>query len=63
MVKKEGIMKHSFVNFEDQVCLVTGAGSPTGIGFAAAKILGNLGGKIALTATTERVFDRVSYVL
>ncbi len=29
----------SFVNFKDQVCLITGAGSETGIGFNAAKIL------------------------
>ena len=33
-----------FVDFENRVCLVTGAGSPTGIGFSTAKILGGLGG-------------------
>ena len=43
----------SFVNFKDQVCLITGAGSETGIGFNAAKILGGLGGRIALVATTD----------
>lgn len=32
-------------SFENQVCLITGAGSPTGIGFATAKDLGLLGGK------------------
>ena len=32
-----------FVDFENRVCLVTGAGSPTGIGFNTAKILGGLG--------------------
>ena len=42
----------SFINFKDQVCLITGAGSETGIGFNAAKILGGLGGRIALVATT-----------
>ena len=48
----------SFVNFKDQVCLITGAGSETGIGFNAAKIFGSLGGKIALVATTDRIFKR-----
>lgn len=48
-----------FVNFHNQVCLITGAGSPTGIGFQTAKILGALGGKIALISTTDRIFSRV----
>ncbi len=47
-----------FVDFENQVCLVTGAGSPTGIGFNTAKILGGLGGKIAIVATTDRIYER-----
>ena len=48
----------NFVDFKDQVCLITGAGSPSGIGFATAKIMGRLGAKIALTATTDRIFER-----
>lgn len=51
-------MKNSFVNFEGQVCVVTGAGSPEGMGFASAKILGSLGGKVALIATTDRIHER-----
>ena len=47
-----------FCDFENRVCLVTGAGSPTGIGFNTAKILGGLGGKIAIVATTERIYER-----
>ena len=47
-----------FVDFENQVCLVTGAGSPTGIGFNTAKILGGLGGRIAIVATTDRINER-----
>ena len=47
-----------FVDFENRVCLVTGAGSSTGIGFNTAKILGGLGGKIAIVATTERIYER-----
>lgn len=51
-------MNEGFMNFKGQTCLITGAGSPTGIGFAAAKTLGRLGGKIALVSTTERIFRR-----
>jgi 3-oxoacyl-[acyl-carrier protein] reductase len=39
--------------------VVTGAGSPTGIGFAVCRRLGELGAAVVLTATTERVHDRV----
>lgn len=49
-----------FIEFKNQVCLITGAGSPSGIGFSTAKILGNLGGHIALISTTDRIFTRVA---
>jgi 3-oxoacyl-[acyl-carrier protein] reductase len=49
---------NKFIDFTGQVCLITGAGSPNGIGFETAKILGNLGGKILMVATTERVYQR-----
>ena len=52
------IKDNGFINFENQVCLITGAGSPGGIGFATAKIMGALGAQVALIATTERVFQR-----
>jgi 3-oxoacyl-[acyl-carrier protein] reductase len=42
----------------DRVALVTGAGSPTGIGFAAARILGREGARLAICSTTERIHDR-----
>ncbi len=42
-----------------RVAVVTGAGSPTGIGFAVCRRLGELGAAVALTATTDRVLDRV----
>lgn len=51
--------KMKFVDFSGQVCLVTGAGSEAGIGFNTARILGDLGGKIAIVATTDRIFKRV----
>lgn len=51
-------MNKPFIDFTDQVCLITGAGSEAGIGFSTAKILGNLGGRIALIATTDRIYKR-----
>ena len=42
----------------DRVALVTGAGSPTGIGFAAARALGREGAMIAIASTTHRIADR-----
>jgi 3-oxoacyl-[acyl-carrier protein] reductase len=47
-----------FIHFKDQVCLVTGAGSETGIGYCTAKILAGLEGRIALISTTERIHQR-----
>ncbi len=53
-------MAKGFISFENQTCLITGAGSPTGIGFSTAKILGSLGAKVALVATTERIYQRAA---
>jgi 3-oxoacyl-[acyl-carrier protein] reductase len=39
--------------------LITGAGSPGGIGFAAAKQLGLEGTRVVLTSTTDRIHSRV----
>jgi 3-oxoacyl-[acyl-carrier protein] reductase len=41
-----------------RTALVTGAGSPTGIGFATALELGRLGAEVVLTATGERIHER-----
>jgi 3-oxoacyl-[acyl-carrier protein] reductase len=43
-----------------RVAVVTGAGSPDGIGFAAARLLAELGAALMIGATTSRVHDRVS---
>ena len=43
-----------------RTALVTGAGSATGIGFAAATALGELGARVLVTATTDRIHDRVA---
>jgi 3-oxoacyl-[acyl-carrier protein] reductase len=44
--------------FEGQTAIVTGAGSPAGIGFAVAHALVRLGAKVAITSTTERIHQR-----
>lgn len=46
------------MDFSGRVALVTGAGSPQGIGFATARLLAQEGAKIAITSTTERIEDR-----
>jgi 3-oxoacyl-[acyl-carrier protein] reductase len=43
---------------DGRIALVTGAGSPTGIGYAAARVLGREGATLALGSTTDRIFDR-----
>jgi 3-oxoacyl-[acyl-carrier protein] reductase len=42
------------------IALVTGAGSPTGIGFAVARALGRAGHRIAVTSMTARIEDRAA---
>lgn len=43
-----------------RTALVTGAGSAAGIGFATAKLLAKAGARVAIAATTERIFDRLA---
>ena len=44
---------------EGRVALVTGAGSELGIGFATARLLRAKGAKVAITSTTDRIFERL----
>ena len=46
--------------FDGRVALVTGAGSPTGIGLATARLLAREGARVAIASTTERIHDRVA---
>jgi 3-oxoacyl-[acyl-carrier protein] reductase len=39
--------------------LVTGAGSRTGIGFATARLLTEMGASVVITSTTDRIHERV----
>jgi 3-oxoacyl-[acyl-carrier protein] reductase len=43
---------------QGRVALVTGAGSPNGIGVASAAVLGREGARVAVTSTTARIEDR-----
>jgi 3-oxoacyl-[acyl-carrier protein] reductase len=43
-----------------RVALVSGAGSPHGIGFAAARLLAARGARVAVAATTDRVHERAA---
>ena len=38
--------------------LVSGCGSPDGIGFATARLLARLGARVSITSTTERIHER-----
>ena len=46
--------------FDGRVALVTGAGSPTGIGLATARLLAREGARVAIASTTERIHGRVA---
>ena len=45
-------------NLKGKVALVTGVGSPEGIGFASAKLLAKAGAKLFITSTTKRILER-----
>ena len=44
---------------KNRVALVTGAGSANGIGYATANLLRAAGAKVAITSTTERIYQRL----
>ncbi|HEX6845175.1 MAG TPA: SDR family NAD(P)-dependent oxidoreductase [Actinomycetota bacterium] len=44
----------------ERLALITGAGSPEGIGFATAKVLGREGARLAVNSTTERIHERAA---
>lgn len=46
--------------FDGRVALVSGAGSPSGIGFAVARLLAREGAAVAVTSTTARIHERAA---
>jgi 3-oxoacyl-[acyl-carrier protein] reductase len=48
------------LDLDGRVALISGAGSATGIGMAAARALGGLGARVAITSTTDRIQERVA---
>lgn len=53
-------MTPALFSLQGRTALVTGAGSPTGIGFAAARVLAELGARVMITSTTERILQRAA---
>jgi 3-oxoacyl-[acyl-carrier protein] reductase len=45
---------------DGRIALVTGAGSPDGIGYATARRLRDLGATVAIVSTTRRIHDRAT---
>jgi len=48
------------MRLDGKVALVTGAGSPDGIGYATARRLRDLGARVAIVSTTRRIHERAS---
>lgn len=50
----------SLFSLDGRVALVTGAGSPGGIGFACARALHDAGATVAVAATSDRIHERAA---
>jgi 3-oxoacyl-[acyl-carrier protein] reductase len=50
----------SLLDLDGAVALVTGAGSPGGIGFACARVLGEAGAAVLVSSTTDRAHTRAA---
>ena len=48
--------------FKNRVAIITGAGSEAGIGFATARALAGGGARVAITSTTDRIYERVETI-
>jgi 3-oxoacyl-[acyl-carrier protein] reductase len=50
----------STLDLSGRTAFVSGAGGAMGIGFATARALGELGARVAITSTTDRIHERVA---
>jgi 3-oxoacyl-[acyl-carrier protein] reductase len=50
----------STLDLRGRTALISGAGSENGIGFVTARALGELGARVAITSTTDRIHQRVA---
>jgi 3-oxoacyl-[acyl-carrier protein] reductase len=50
----------STLDLGGRTALISGAGSESGIGFVTARALGELGARVAITSTTDRIHERVA---
>jgi 3-oxoacyl-[acyl-carrier protein] reductase len=51
---------HKLYSLQGQAALVTGAGSEGGIGFTTARLLAEMGARVAIAATSARIFERTA---
>ena len=58
--EREGDEAPVTLRLDGKVALVTGAGSPDGIGYATARRLRDLGARVAIVSTTRRIHDRAA---
>lgn len=60
MRQNPGMTRHTTDRLDGRMALVTGAGSPDGIGYAVARRLAGLGAAVAVVSTTKRIHDRAA---
>lgn len=54
------VITEAGLDLRGRTAIVSGAGSPGGIGFATARALGLLGASVTVASTTDRITDRVA---